>query len=169
MTKEESTGESAGALFPDQQLRVHNGTYTCWHESYGSFAVKLYTATRGDLAGRRIVSLLMGPNEETDWRGVGFWHDRSHTISVWEKYSSPHRLHFLNGYYYGEKWSTPERKLAIWTCLVVRGATEARHGYWFTAGYTLTFETRCVVCNKILTEPESIRRGVGPNCRKVKR
>ena len=49
--------------------------------------------------------------------------------------------------------------------LALRGSTDDRHGYWFGEGYRLDLEAHCVECNRRLTTPDSIRLGIGPECR----
>jgi len=202
------TNETSGDLFPhehpqhaeDVGPRLHNGAYTVAHETHGHFTVKLYTAKNGDLAGKRIVALLQGPNNETDWKGVGFWNEEPRPyVAVWARHCSPKRdrREFpINGYSWGKDWSRVEQKLAIWTDLALRAYHVTENGleelprlprgecgvstpegyfdkdgnrigssYWLADGYTLLLEGRCVRCNRKLTHPESIRLGIGPECR----
>ncbi len=147
-------------------LTAHNGAYTVDHREAGHFTLKLFTATRGELAGKRILALLVGPNNRTNFKGVAFWDDARKRVNVWNKHKGPDSHSPINGFYWQEKgWSTIEKKLAIWCDLVVRGSTDAVHGYWHTEDYRLMLESVCVMCNKKLTEPESIRIGIGPTCR----
>jgi len=185
----------------DQAPRLHNGAYTIAHPTHGHFTVKLYTAKKGDLAGKRIVALLQGPSNETDWKGVAFWNEEPRPYAaVWKRFCSMDRdpREFpIDGSHWGEKWSRVEQKLAIWTDLALRGyafgadglellptwetggeqkiehrdeglfVNDVRRGssYWIGDGYTLLLEGRCVRCNRKLTHPESIRLGIGPECR----
>lgn len=155
----------AGPIGP----RVHNGAYTVSHEKHGHFTVKLYTApANSDLAGRRILALLCGPSNETDWQGVAFWNEEQDVqwAAVWSRHASDRnaREYPIDGWHWGERWNTIEKKLAIWADLAVRGWTEERHGHWYGNGYRLLREGRCVVCNRLLTHPESIELGIGPEC-----
>tara|TARA_R110000851_G_scaffold120002_1_gene248058 strand:- start:2588 stop:3067 length:480 start_codon:yes stop_codon:yes gene_type:complete len=154
-----------GVLFPDSGLNAHNGTYTVSHPEAGHFTVKLYTARKGALEGRRILALLQGPDNTRDWKGVGFWSDDGTRVDVWKRFSSASRTLQIDGFNYGDHWSATEKKCAIWSDLIVRGATEFKHGHWYGEGYRLQLEGRCVVCNAVLTQPESIRLGIGPTCR----
>lgn len=156
---------------PSAGPRVHNGAYTVSHEQHGHFTVKLYTAAPpSELAGLRILALLCGPSNETDWQGVAFWNEsaESQVANVWSRFKSETREHRhvpIDGWHWGDRWTTVEKKLAIWSDLAVRGATEERHGHWYENGYRLLCEGRCVVCNRLLTHPESIKLGIGPECR----
>ena len=165
--------------------RLHNGAYTIAHPKHGHFTVKLYTAgPNSSLAGKRIVALLQGLNNETDWQGVAFWDDEVLTARIWTKFKSVLRDAIespIDGYHWGDRWSRVEQKLAIWLDLALRAyrftetglellpktaAAGALFGtsYWLGEGYELQLEGRCVVCNRKLTHPESIRLGIGPEC-----
>lgn len=144
---------------------VHNGTYTATSEKAGHYTVKLWTQTKGELAGKRILSLLTGPNNETDYTAVAFWDDAEKTVAVWKRFRGPRSSGQIDAFRWQTiGWSPYEQKLAIWCDLAVRGATPERHGYWFSEGYTLLRESRCCVCNRKLTVPESIEAGIGPEC-----
>lgn len=143
---------------------VHNGTYTV-NSPRGHFTLKLFTVQDGNLAGRRVISLLTGPNNEKDFTAVAFWNDAEHTATVWQRFRGPTSTLLLDGFHWQLVGASAyEQKIAIWCDLVVRGATPERHGYWFGEGYTLLLEGRCVVCNRKLTHPESIQSGIGPDC-----
>lgn len=146
-------------------LAVHNGTYTVQHEKHGHFTVKLYTKTNGELQGRRILALLVGPDNRTDYRGVAFWDDDAKRAHVWKRFKGPDSHFPIDGNHWQKRgWSAIEQKLAIWSDLALRGTTEERHGFWYGEGYRLLLEGRCVRCNRKLTHPESIRTGIGPEC-----
>lgn len=144
---------------------VHNGTYTIDHAERGHFTVKLHTVQKGNLAGKRILSLLIGPDNQRDFQGCAFWDDDSRVVRVWKRFRGAETRMRVDGFSWSDGWSAYEKKLAIWCDLAVRGSTEDRRGYQFGEGYRLLLEGRCVVCNRKLTEPESIRIGVGPVCR----
>lgn len=190
--------ETTNAPGAAQAPNVHNGTYTIAHPSRGHFTLKLHTVDKGELAGKRVVSLLVGPDNVSNYRGVGFWNDERRTVHLWKRFASGQRdpqASPLDGRHWGDTWNATEQKLAIWTDLVNRAYTftagglellptlgvgepwEHRDGtlfdergerlgtsYWRGEGYTLLVEGRCVVCNRKLTDPDSIRLGVGPKC-----
>jgi hypothetical protein len=141
---------------------VHNGTYTVSHPARGHFTVKLWTSTKGELAGKRILSLLTGPSNETDYTAVAFWDDANKRVNVWRRFrgdpldgQAP-----IDGYHWATGWSAFERKLSIWCDLAVRG----EKGNAYSEGCRLQRESRCCVCNRKLTVPESIDAGIGPEC-----
>lgn len=164
MTDNSNTGPAATPATP-VALTAHNGTYTVDHPQRGHFTVKLYTVTEGDagMLGKRILALLVGPDNTSNFRGVGFWNDKAKRVDLWNRHRSSSYAP-LDGFNWNERWNTLEKKVAIWVDLVSRGAELERHGFWFDEGYRLLLEGRCVVCNRKLTDPESIRTGIGPTC-----
>lgn len=170
--------ESKATVAATKAPNVHNGTYTV-DGPKGHFTVKLHTvAEEGAFNGKRILSMLVGPNNETDFKGVAFWDDENQVARVWKRFtdsSSRMRVDAFNWQSVG--WSTTQKKLAIWADLIVRGYTFTEEGlskaertaaegcgYWRGEGYTLLLEGRCVVCNHKLTSPASIRAGIGSVC-----
>lgn len=145
---------------------VKNGTYTVSDERHEGkhFTLKLWTSTKGPLAGKRILSLLTGPDNTGDYEGVAFWNDELRRVNVWRRYKSETSRQPIDGYGWQNDWSIVERKLAVWCDLAVRGSTEERHGYWYDSGMRMLVEGRCVRCNRALTVPESIEAGIGPEC-----
>lgn len=155
---------------------IHNGTYTVDHPEQGHFTVKLHTAQKGALATKRLISLLTGPDNENSFTAVAFWNDDNKRALVWKRFKGADSRLPIDGYHDQDKgWSSVEKRLAIWCDLAVRGdgtskdwsrglCGTVRKGYWAGEGYTLLVEGRCVVCNRKLTDPESIRTGIGPKC-----
>lgn len=149
---------------------VQNGTYTVEGGPAGHFTVKLHTALRGNLAGKRILSLLVGPDNTSDYKWIAFWDDAAKRCNVWRRFTSPTRGQPVDAYNWGDHWNSHEKKLAIWCDLAVRGGFGEDGGFdegtshWASNGYTLLREGRCYVCNRKLTDPESIRLGIGPVC-----
>lgn len=175
-TSKTPEGLFAGVDTPGPLL--HNGTYTVSHEQHGHFTVKLHTAQRGALAGKRIVSLLMGPDNQNDWKGVAFWREATEEgiefphAQVWKRHASVSRdprIWPVNQFNWGEAWSVVEKKLATWLDVAIRGREVDTDGlpcgYAAGIGYVCQLSGRCLRCNKELTHPESIRLGIGPTCR----
>jgi len=159
------------AALPSAPPNVQNGTYTVDHGARGHFTIKLHTAQGGDLRGKRILSLLVGPDNTSDYKGVAFWDDEKREAFVWRRFLGAERVP-IDGRHWS-KGSDPEgyrldapglssvqQKLIIWADLVNRGD----RGFWSGEGYTLLHSGRCVACNRELTDPESIRLGIGPVC-----
>lgn len=91
---------------------------------------------------KRIIGVLTGPNNEADYQSFGFVTDNG--IKLWRRFDTPY-------------W----RQVAevVWS-LGVEGEQSRFHA----KGARLLFEGRCIVCNRKLTTPESIRSGIGPIC-----
>lgn len=142
---------------------VHHGTYTIQHATRGHFTLKLYTVTTGspDFVGKRIIALLVGPDNTSNYRGVAFWNDEERFASCWRRFQGTRHVHLDGKHWQPDGLSSTQNKLCIWADLVNRGA----EGYWGQEGYTLLLEGRCSVCNRKLTTPESIELGIGPKCR----
>ena len=147
---------------------VHNGTYTVASPRDGHFILKLHTAQSGALKGRRIISCRFGAKTR-EFAGVAFWDDEAKSVDVWRRHRGANSRFPINGFFVEDKgWSPIEQRLAIWCDLVLRGDVTGEsgggRGYWGSAGYTLHLEGRCVICNRKLTDPESIETGIGPVC-----
>ena len=113
---------------------THNGTITVSNsktKQHRTFKIK--TVKNGPLKGKRVLSMLIGPDNENDFIGIAFVTDFD--IVVWKKY---HNTQF-------EKCARVLLKLEKFELDV-------------------HFSTRCRVCNKTLTTPESIESGIGPIC-----
>lgn len=125
--------------------KIHNGTYTMRNVESGEHRTfKIRTVKEGPLEGKRIVALLTGPDNSTDFTGFGFVeNDR---ISVWKKC----RGEFKKSAYewYAEMLET----------LGCDG------GRFKDKTYTVMVSRRCLKCNRKLTVPSSIESGYGPEC-----
>lgn len=118
----------------------YNGKITAYNPSTGqhrTFEIK--TARKGNLEGKRIISLLHGPDNQSDYVGFGFVNEDG-SIRVWKKHQG-----------------TQFEKLARF---IERAEYHTeKHGVQFQ------FATKCRKCNRELTDPESIALGIGPKCR----
>jgi len=139
---------------------MFNGTYTIESPKGGHRTFKVATVLRGKLEGRRVVSLLTGPDNESSWSGFGFVEESG--IAVWGRrnrsvrglVSTPQaRAEWLT-FTHREKLST-----MLWSL-----STEGEASQFYRLGYRLLLEGRCLICNRKLTTPESITSGVGPVC-----
>lgn len=122
-------------------IETHNGTYTVLSKATGehrTFCIRTQKDPAGFAPGRRIVALLVGPDNGHDYKGFGFVEDDGR-IYVWKK--------CRDGMF---------EKLA--RMLEHLGEHEQ-------AGRVEVYvEGRCRRCNRRLTHPESIRSGIGPEC-----
>jgi hypothetical protein len=128
----------AGAL--PVASKIYNGIYTLMISDGTHRTFRIHTkGGKGSLAGRRILSLLRGPDNERDYQPFAFVDDRG--IRVWHK----HQDKGLYGSYAEIIWK------------LLNGED--------VQGYSMEVSRRCLVCNRTLTDPLSLQLGVGPVCR----
>ncbi len=137
-------------------VKLFNGKYTIESKQTGehrTFWVRTQEADAEFAPGKRIVSLLTGSqnDDESCYTGFAFVDDGG--IRVW---ASKARAGARDG-------SDSHRWLQfadlLWT-LALDGAFSP----WAAKGFTILMEGACARCNRTLTTPESIRRGIGPIC-----
>lgn len=113
-----------------------DGTITVVLTNGKHFTYRIETVKRGDLEGKRIVSLLVGPDNNRSYKGFGFVSTCGRFINLWKKCDTEafqkHRI------------------------LLVGNANELIT-QWLQSG-------KCKRCGRKLTTPESIERGIGPDC-----
>lgn len=120
-------------------LATHNGFVTATNPATGdhrTFQVKTQPEDSSFAPGERVISLLVGGDEET--RGFGFVKDGR--VILWRKHRDSKAFRA-----YASMIEDPQH----W---------EDKHDIEYL------FEGKCVVCNRRLTHPESIRTGIGPVC-----
>lgn len=129
---------------PPRASRIFNGLYSVTFPdgSHRTFKIHTKQLTAKFAAGKRIISLLVGPDNEHDYEPFGFVDDSG--ISVWRR---------LRG---GNKPS----KYEVFAELVWKLATDEE-----VQGYDLAISRTCLICSRTLTDPESIAFGIGPTCR----
>lgn len=134
---------------PEQASTILNGTYTVASARSGkhrTFSIRTQPDDSKFAPGKRVIALLTGPDNEGDYTPFGFVDDQK--ITVWRS---------KRGQAEPSAYETYAR--LIWS-LATRGEeSEARR-----AGYTLLVEGRCIRCNRKLSDPTSIRTGIGPVC-----
>jgi hypothetical protein len=111
---------------------------------------KVSTVSKGSLAGKRILSLLTGSNNESDYTGFAFitqgeQGDRlpAGVLLLWKRFRGQD----------GER--------SMWERLA---DLVQRPTYWESRGVTYQFSLRCRRCGRTLTHPESLASGLGPVC-----
>lgn len=121
-------------------IATHNGTVTVQSPTgnHRTFEIKTQKQDANFAPGKRILSLLTGPNNESDYRGLGFVIDGK--VILWKKNRTPHY------------WSLVKMLLA-----------DNIESYE-SKGVKYYFEGRCIRCNRKLTTPESVESGIGPIC-----
>jgi hypothetical protein len=124
------------------ELATHNGFVTIRSKRTGDHrTIKVSTQAEDAkfFPGRRLVSLLVGPDNQADYRSFGYVDgDR---VVLWKK----HR----------------ESDFFAWIATAL-----ANPGHFSDTAEFMT-DARCVRCNRPLTDPDSIRLGIGPTCREA--
>ena len=121
---------------------IPNGCFTVSNKIKSTHkTVKIHTVRRGKLEGKRIISLLVGSDNNNNYSGFGFVNDNG-TINIWNKYKNERvktwLANFISKEFSGQKNENPDIELLV--------------------------EKKCIRCNRRLTTPESIKSGIGPEC-----
>lgn len=122
------------------KVATHNGFVTMVNTNTGNHrTVRIRTQPQDSrfAPGKRVVSLLVGPDNENSYRGFAFA-DEQGNVSVWRRFK-------------GTDFETYARMIE-------------RPEQYAARGVEYKFEGRCRVCNRTLTNPESIDAGIGPVC-----
>lgn len=119
--------------------RVPNGffTLTLPDGSHRTFRVHTQNPQAKFAPGKRVISLLIGPANTGDYERFGFV--EADGVRVWKRYR--------------------DTKQAAYAEIVWEIATGGR-----VEGCELLVSKRCMLCNRELTTPESLERGIGPLC-----
>ena len=121
-------------------IRTHNGEVTIENPEtggYRTFSIRTQGEDSRFAPGRRVVALLAGPDNTSDYQGFGFA-DAS-GIKVWGKKAA--KKSFCT---FADMLENPSK--------------------WESKGAVYHFSTKCRVCNRKLTPPESVTSGIGPIC-----
>lgn len=131
-------------------ITIHNGFLTVTNQSTGehrTFRVRTQKDDAKFAPGERIVSLLIGPDNTSDYQGFGFVKDNGWII-LWKRNRTP-------------QYEGLAKALRLASRALERGEDT------FTtprATYSVQLSKRCLRCNRTLTTPESLSRGIGPEC-----
>ncbi len=125
---------------------IKNGKYTIQNTISGAWRTFKVSTKNPNCAaefmrGKRVVSLLSGPDNEHDYTGFGFVDDTG--VHVWRK-----------------RRGTELEKMAY----MLQSLTCDPDSPLLAKGYRVMCEAHCLRCNRTLTTPESIERGIGPEC-----
>ena len=118
----------------------YNGRLTVTNPATGNHRTfRIRTIMNGKLKGMRTIGLLIGANNESDYRDFAFVQPTG-KITIWKRFS---------GTVFAELATIVERH------------------EWYAAyrGLVYQYSVRCRRCNRELTDPESISIGMGPYCR----
>ncbi len=136
----------------DFSLAKHNATITIVSPVTGDHRTfRIRTIQRGDLKGRRIVELLVGPDNGNDFRGFGSV-DEDGSIKVWKRFHGDQNNVRSSG---GFAPRSLYEKFADLLCYPEK---------WQAKGVRYAFALRCRRCGRLLSVPESVASGYGPEC-----
>lgn len=130
---------------------IPNGKFTIISGQTGNHRTfRVHTIlSEGPMRGRRVVSLMIGSDNQADYEGFGFirqGEDGTDSIQVWKRYKGDGCKHGVYAQMLCELLQYPEI------------------GKWSNMGYAVLVSRHCMRCNRELTTPESIRLGIGPEC-----
>lgn len=136
---------------------IPNGKFTITNKSTGehrTFQVKTQPKDSKFMQGRRIVALLSGSDNENDYQGFGHLGFEGRIVHLWKRKDTPAFRYFAQLIeLMGEKIQKDSEDFS--------GEIEYLKGNV----YQFSGSKRCLVCNRTLTDPESIRLQIGPVCR----
>lgn len=124
---------------------IADGYYTVKFGNGAHRTLRILTGKQGHFgAGEQIISYLSGPDNTSSYTRFGFV--KGARLQVWKKF-------------YHEDGDTLAVKAARALVEGTVDAGEAGRAYAMTSG-------NCYCCGRLLTDPESIDRGIGPDCLK---
>lgn len=144
---------------------MFNGLYTIRNIRTGehrTFAVRTQKEDARFAPGKRVIGLLSGPDNDHDYVGFGFVSEDNagnDRVWIWRKKQVGDFLH------YAKMVEEAARVLGrSFDAEVESGAATFDYGL---ETYEVQASKRCYRCNRTLTTPESLRRGVGPECAQI--
>ena len=130
-------------------VKLFNGRYTVESKTTGehrTFWVRTQAADAEFAPGKRVLALLTGTQNDdpdhytgfafVDDAGIHVWRSKAEKSPLWGQYAD-----------------------LLWT-LALDGAFSP----WTEKGFTILLEGACCRCNRPLTNPQSIKTGIGPIC-----
>lgn len=127
---------------------IPNGRFTLRNKTTGdhrTFQIRTQKKDAKFAPGKRIIGLLMGRDNTADYQSFGFVDNKG--ITVWTKFRGM------------MKTSAYEMFARMLWQAATKGSLATVKG-----DYELMVEKRCLRCNRVLTNPESIESGIGPEC-----
>lgn len=136
---------------------IPNGIYTFTNakSEHRTFRIKSQKPDAKFAPGKRIAALLTGSDNEKNYTGFGFI-ETNDTVSVWTSRRYP-----KSPFVYYAKMIEAAGKVVDLQAEVTTANVVLENGHV----YKLMASRRCMVCNRTLTDPESIKTGIGPVCR----
>lgn len=147
-----------------------NGEFTLENMTSGghiTFRVKTCRKSKNPVwVGKRIWALMVGRDNTADF--VNFAHLEGETLVGWRRNFSINKLNPRSG----ESFTLDELLVLVrfvmengkFGALHCEGATVSKKFVRSGREYVIYRSCRCVRCNRLLTNPESIVNGIGPEC-----
>ncbi len=151
--KKMTVSEGIELLSDMPDAEIFNGTFTIENTEtteHRTFQIKTQKPDAKFAPGSRIVSLLDGPDNWSNYRGFAFVRDDGKGIAVWRS----------------KRHENPEKSSAfeVYADMLSHFFGLSSDRDWTEMGYEMTKSLKCSVCNRKLTHPESLRTGIGPIC-----
>jgi hypothetical protein len=146
-----------------QMIQFGNGTFTLSGNGFHlTFEVK--TSHKGFFEGKRIVSIMVGRDNESDYLGIANL-EPDGSLRVWRKAEGCRKNPAT-----GEPLTLRQCEAVI-KLILEHGKVGATNGAEITKrfevgerSYELMASVRCIRCNRKLTNPDSVVAGIGPEC-----
>jgi len=136
------------------ETTIYNGEYTITNAKgeHKTLKVKRQKDDARFAPGERIVQLLTGSDNEFNYTGFGFV-KADGKINVWRK-KQGRMMNYL-----------AVLLTAAFAAIEASDSETVEVPFEFSGhSYTVLLSKRCLRCNRKLTNPESIRLGIGPEC-----
>ncbi len=144
------------------QPKIYNGIYTITSPTGSHRTFRVFTSKReGGFKGKQIVQLFIGTNN-TDYSNPYEWHAFGHiattSITIWIERAKQHGCQSLGSEQAGIQFF---EKLAKMFYSLASGNEQ-----FLKLGCTIQVSKHCFKCNRVITNPDSLDLGYGPECTK---
>jgi hypothetical protein len=114
-----------------------NGFYTLSFPDGSHKTFRVRTDRAGIFAGKRTLAVLIGPQNTDEYEPIAFLQEEG--FHVWRRYRGSKLLDYA---------------AILWDMMKDKKLD----------GYEVRVSKRCLICNRVLTTPESVDAGIGPEC-----
>lgn len=126
------------------KTNVPNGIFTLLNKATKTYVTfKISTVRNGELKGKRIISKLVGSDNVNSYKGMAFLNNYD-SFNLWKKYRN-----------------NPKNAQTI---SILLGMLKDGEKSPFLERIELKASKNCLRCNRLLTTPQSIDDGIGPEC-----
>lgn len=142
------------------QTAILNGTYTITSPKSGdhvTISIDTCLDENSFFYGKRIVSMLIGQNNETDYCGFGELREKE--LVIWQSVLQEKKPVYTLMLSKVKDWSKFTKSTHS---LLIKG----NESPFAKLGMTILVSTTCLLCNRKLTHPSSVNRCLGADCAK---